>query len=198
MRPKLVLLTSALALAIGLGACGDSGGSDDAQLSSATGDDANGAAGSSALVQAGQTDLGEVLTTGDGLTLYAFTNDTAGVSTCEGACADAWPPLLVDSDALPAGLDPSVFSVVPRNDGTFQLAAANQPLYRFAGDEAPGDTNGQGSGGVWFAVAPDGQLIQGDGGAADSAGTAETGSQPAEDQGSDGQGSSDDDGGYGY
>jgi hypothetical protein len=34
-------------------------------------------------------------------------------------------------------------------------------LYRFSGDAAAGDTNGQGQGGVWFVVAPDGTLIEG-------------------------------------
>ena len=34
------------------------------------------------------------------------------------------------------------------------LKAGAWPLYRFAGDAAPGDTNGQGSGGVWFVVGP--------------------------------------------
>jgi len=33
------------------------------------------------------------------------------------------------------------------------------PLYLFSGDQQPGDTNGQGVGGVWFAVTPDGGLV---------------------------------------
>ncbi|MBV9358923.1 MAG: hypothetical protein JO023_25735 [Chloroflexi bacterium] len=40
----------------------------------------------------------------------------------------------------------------PRKDGTQQLTYQNQPLYHFAGDSQPGDTNGQGSGGVWFVL----------------------------------------------
>ena len=44
-------------------------------------------------------------------------------------------------------------------DGTMSKAG-DWPLYRFAGDQAPGDVNGQGSGGVWFAMAPDGTLIE--------------------------------------
>ena len=39
------------------------------------------------------------------------------------------------------------------------IAAGKWPLYRFAGDASPGDTNGQGSGGTWFAVAADGRLV---------------------------------------
>ena len=40
-----------------------------------------------------------------------------------------------------------------------QLKAGKWPLYLFAGDAGPGETNGQGSGDVWFASAPDGSLI---------------------------------------
>jgi predicted lipoprotein with Yx(FWY)xxD motif len=106
------------------------------------------------------TELGDVLVDGFGLTLYGFTKDADGTPTCEGACAEAWPPVLAESAELPAGLDPAVFSVVERPDGTFQLKAGKWPLYRFAGDEAPGDTNGQGSGDVWFAVDPADGLIK--------------------------------------
>lgn len=109
------------------------------------------------------TSLGDALVDEDGLTLYGFTNDVDGVPTCSDACADAWPALLVDGPDLPAGLDPDVFSVVNRTDGSFQLRAGVWPLYRFAGDAIPGDVNGQGSGDVWWAAAPDGSLIRGGG-----------------------------------
>ncbi|HYF11044.1 MAG TPA: hypothetical protein VEC09_01965, partial [Actinomycetota bacterium] len=33
------------------------------------------------------------------------------------------------------------------------------PLYSFSGDEAAGDTNGQGLNEVWYVVAPDGTHI---------------------------------------
>lgn len=104
------------------------------------------------------TELGDVMVDESGMTLYGFTKDADGTPTCQGDCADAWPPLTVDSAELPEGLDPAVFSVVERPDGAFQLKAGTWPLYRFAGDAAPGDTNGQGSGGVWFVVDPAGGL----------------------------------------
>lgn len=170
MRRMLVTLT--LAAVLGLAACGyDSNGTpgnDQAAAAGATASTATpgGAGGSAPVVAVGQTNLGQVQTDGTGLTLYGLTDDTDGVSTCNGGCAEAWPPVLVTGPDLPAGLDPSVYSVVPRDDGTFQLRAGVFPLYRFAGDEAPGDTNGQGSGGVWFAAAPDGSLIGGGSGSA--------------------------------
>lgn len=34
------------------------------------------------------------------------------------------------------------------------------PLYYYVGDTVPGDVNGQGLDGEWFAVAPDGKLVR--------------------------------------
>ena len=106
------------------------------------------------------TELGDVMVDAEGMTVYGFTNDGNGTPTCEGGCAEAWPPVVVDGDELPAGLDPNLFSVVERSDGTMQLKAGKWPLYRFAGDEAPGDVNGQGSGDVWFVLDPQAKLIK--------------------------------------
>ena len=75
---------------------------------------------------------------------------------------------------MPEGLYAAVFSVTERSDGTFQLVAGDWPLYTFAGDAAAGDVNGQGQGGVWFVVSPDGELNK------DAAGTESGGGdQPA-------------------
>jgi predicted lipoprotein with Yx(FWY)xxD motif len=105
--------------------------------------------------------LGQILTDADGMVLYGFTNDVDGTSTCTGGCADAWPPLIVDASLDLSTLpDTATFGLVDRGDGTMQLKAGDWPLYYFAGDAAAGDTNGQGSGGVWFVVAPDGSLIK--------------------------------------
>ncbi len=104
-------------------------------------------------------DLGTVLVGGTGRTLYGFTDDKDGTSTCVAACAAAWPPLTV-SGPLPAGLDPAVFSVDARPDGSSQLKAGKWPLYYFAGDGKAGEANGQGSKEKWFAVTPAGKLVK--------------------------------------
>jgi len=119
----------------------------------------------------GASALGDILVGPNGMSLYGFTNDSDGQSNCDGACADAWPPLLVDGVELPRGLDPQVFSIVTRSDGSFQLKAGKWPLYRFAGDGGPGEINGQGSGGVWFLAGPDGSLLKGESAAASMAGS---------------------------
>jgi predicted lipoprotein with Yx(FWY)xxD motif len=105
--------------------------------------------------------LGQILTDAKGYTLYAFMKDTAGTPTCTGDCATNWPAATTTSDELPAGLDAKVFSVVEAPGDIYQLKAGQWPLYTFAGDTAAGQTNGQGVGGSWFVVAPDGSPIKG-------------------------------------
>jgi predicted lipoprotein with Yx(FWY)xxD motif len=124
-------------------------------------------------VQVSGSPLGEILTDGDGNTLYGFTNDADGVPTCSGDCAATWPAHIVEGEpVIGPNLDPATFTLVDGVDGGTQLKAGKWPLYRFSGDAAPGDVNGQGSGGVWFVVAADGSLIKdtpsGDGSASSS------------------------------
>lgn len=56
------------------------------------------------------------------------------------------------------GVDQSLLSTTEITNGSVQVTYAGMPLYQFAGDAEPGDTNGQGSGDVWFVVSPKGQL----------------------------------------
>lgn len=96
--------------------------------------------------------IGTVLVGPTGMTLYTYARDTAGKSACTGGCAGAWPPLRATTvPALPAGFSGRV-TLIARDDGSQQVAYDGHPLYGFSGDSAPGDANGQGSGGVWFVV----------------------------------------------
>jgi predicted lipoprotein with Yx(FWY)xxD motif len=112
-------------------------------------------------VQVSDSQLGDVLVDANGYTLYAFTDDANGMSTCNGACAQSWPPLTVSADwTAGTGLDRAIFHTITRDDGQAQLVAGEWPLYTFAGDRQPGDVNGQGSLGKWFAVQPDATLVE--------------------------------------
>jgi predicted lipoprotein with Yx(FWY)xxD motif len=104
---------------------------------------------------------GEILTDGDGATLYVLTDDGDGQSTCTGDCAVAWPPVLAGSGFE---ADPEVAPLLTsftRDDGSEQLAIDGRPLYTFSGDQAEGDTNGQGVNDVWFVVSATGQPQEG-------------------------------------
>ncbi|MER5303303.1 hypothetical protein ABT039_28105 [Streptomyces lasiicapitis] len=105
--------------------------------------------------------LDPVVVNGAGFTLYRFDKDTAqpSKSNCSGACATTWPPVLVDPGGkiFVDGVKPSDVGVIKRDDGTRQVTVGGWPVYRFSKDLKPGDTNGQGVGGTWFGVTPNGQ-----------------------------------------
>ncbi|MFI6444144.1 SCO0930 family lipoprotein [Kitasatospora sp. NPDC050543] len=103
--------------------------------------------------------LGSVVTDGQGFTLYRFDKDTAKPpqSNCNGDCAKTWPPVMHEGSIAGAGIDSSLIGEVTRADGSRQLTVGGWPAYRYAKDAAAGDTNGQGVGGTWFALAPDGK-----------------------------------------
>ncbi|MBT2410356.1 hypothetical protein J7I94_07255 [Streptomyces sp. ISL-12] len=102
--------------------------------------------------------LGELVTDGDGRTLYRFDADTAEPpkTTCEADCATAWPPVAADDAIAGEGIDESLLGEVTRPDGTEQLTIGGWPAYRYAKDTAAGDVKGQGVNGKWFALAADG------------------------------------------
>ena len=119
------------------------------------------AAAGDATIALTTNDLGTMIVDADGKSLYAFTPDTAGTSTCYDECATNWPPLLADVGDLTAGegLDQSKLTTTDRTDGTKQVKYGDWPLYYFAGDAAAGDTNGQGVGTKWYVVDAAGALI---------------------------------------
>jgi predicted lipoprotein with Yx(FWY)xxD motif len=100
--------------------------------------------------------LGDILVDGKGMTLYLFTKDQVNVSNCNGGCAAAWPPLVVAAGQNPTAGDgvTGKLDAITRTDGSRQVTYNGLPLYYFASDSKPGDTNGQGVGGVWFIVHP--------------------------------------------
>jgi predicted lipoprotein with Yx(FWY)xxD motif len=49
-------------------------------------------------------------------------------------------------------LQASGAKTIQRPDGSLQLVMGKWALYYYAGDNAPGDANGQGLNGKWFAI----------------------------------------------
>lgn len=106
------------------------------------------------IVVARSPELGAFLTDRAGMTLYRFANDGPNQSTCEGECAANWPAFSPDGEpALALGL-PGTLATIVGADGGEQVTYDGMPLYYFAGDEAPGDVNGQGVNDVWSVVEP--------------------------------------------
>ena len=111
-------------------------------------------------ISSAESEFGTLLVDGDGYTLYTFDVDERGsnVSTCTGPCIEQWPAveeISVTSSSVSADLIGSF----ERSDGTIQATYNGWPLYTFAGDDAPGDTNGQGFNQVWWLIDAQGELI---------------------------------------
>ena len=56
-----------------------------------------------------------------------------------------------------------MLGVTRQHNGRRQVTYAGHPLYTFVGDEAPGDTSGEGLtkfGAVWYALAASGRTVE--------------------------------------
>src|SRR5215472_7023470 len=95
-RSRLRMPLAAAAAVVVVAACGCSSGDVGwrygAAPSRAPAPRAGGAAGGAVLALR-HTALGTILTTGRGLTLYAFEADHGTTSACTAACAATWPPV---------------------------------------------------------------------------------------------------------
>jgi predicted lipoprotein with Yx(FWY)xxD motif len=92
-----------------------------------------------------------ILVSTSNMTLYTFDGDQAGSgkSSCNGDCANNWPPLLVDVNATSYG----DYSIITRDDGKKQFAVKGKPLYFFIMDKSPDDRKGDPSpNGMWHVV----------------------------------------------
>jgi predicted lipoprotein with Yx(FWY)xxD motif/plastocyanin len=139
------------------------------------------ATGSGPTVVLGKSDqLGSFLVDPKGMTLYLFLKDSPNTSNCYDACAKSWPPLLADGSPVAGdGLDAAKLGITARTDGTSQVTYNGWPLYYFANDKQPGDTNGQNVKQVWFVISPAGEKVDGASGAAPTAMVMPTGTAAA-------------------
>jgi predicted lipoprotein with Yx(FWY)xxD motif len=150
-RPITFLAGAGLIALVALAAgCGSGGGATAATAPPKT------ATGAPATVGVASASLGQILVDSQGRTLYLFKKDTGTTSTCSGACAAAWPPLLVNGKpTVGSGANASLVGTTTRPEGKTQVTYNGHPLYLFAQDQKPGETNGQGVsafGAAWFAL----------------------------------------------
>jgi predicted lipoprotein with Yx(FWY)xxD motif len=125
------------------------------------------------------TPLGKVVVDSRGRTLYLFEADRKGKSACYGACAKAWPPVIVvGKPKAGPGARATLVGVVMRKDGKQQVTYRGHPLYRFFKDTTKGQVKGQGLdffGGEWYVLTPAGVKLEHeattDNSATDSGGT---------------------------
>lgn len=158
MKSRTVIWPAGLGLAVAvlLSSCGNDSGNNAADTTSKSDtDDA-----SQEQIMSAQSELGTILVDEEGKTLYIYTPDSPGKSTCEGGCLAAWPA--VPGDAIAGeGVDESLLGTIERSDGSTQTTYADWPLYYFAQDKSAGDVNGQGASNVWYVLSPEGAAIKG-------------------------------------
>ena len=203
MKRRIALLGTATVAGLTLAACGASGGDvakpkSDAQVPIAAKNGQQQAApaqnppaqnvpvagaqwkGWLVLSSAQNPVLGTSVVNGQGFTVYRFDKDTAKppVSNCSGACAKLWPPVKFTSKLKLNGIPRSAIGNIMTKDGICQATVNGWPIYTYAKDTAPGQINGQGVGGTWFAVAPDGTKAGGGKVPAQAGGSAGQGTDP--------------------
>lgn len=109
--------------------------------------------------------FGKYLTADEGRSVYMFTADSRGKSACDGACAQAWPPVMTSGKAKAAsGVNAAMLGTIKRQDGATQVTYNGMPLYYFTRDQKPGSTMGQNIdhfGGEWYLVSPAGTKLEG-------------------------------------
>jgi predicted lipoprotein with Yx(FWY)xxD motif len=150
-------------IALAVAACGGSGGGAATASSPPAPPTTATTPPQTATVRVANSSLGSILVDSTGRTLYLFKADVGSKSACSGACATAWPPLLVTGKPIAGtGLTASKLGTITRSDGSQQVAYNGHPLYRYVGDNKPGDVSGEGLtafGAAWFAVSPAGNQI---------------------------------------
>jgi predicted lipoprotein with Yx(FWY)xxD motif len=158
--PALLAAAAVALVALAIAGCG--GGDDQATAASAN----SNASGASSTV--GVTDvsgLGKILVDSQGRTVYLFEKDTGPKSMCSGACAQEWPPVTTSGKPSTGdGVTASMVGTTKRSDGTTQVTYNNHPLYRYAGDNNPGDASGQNLdffGAKWYVLSAAGDKVEG-------------------------------------
>jgi predicted lipoprotein with Yx(FWY)xxD motif len=110
--------------------------------------------------------LGPILVDGNGRTLYLFEADRKDISTCNGACASVWPPLIAHGTPVAAaGVNQSLLATTTRNDGSLEVAYNGHPLYYFVSDKQAGDISGEAItsfGADWYVLSAAGSKIDKD------------------------------------
>jgi predicted lipoprotein with Yx(FWY)xxD motif len=162
--PRRIALAAATALTAtaAISGCADIGGSDPysddiqpATVAPAHTDPGGRPAPTLTLSLARTKTLGWVVADGRGWILYRFDKDKGAPtpkSSCNGACAHKWPPVLWKGRPALKGISSVIVGKVKRADGSWQLTLHGWPVYRFAGDTRPGQWKGQGVGGTWHTI----------------------------------------------
>jgi predicted lipoprotein with Yx(FWY)xxD motif len=139
------------------------------------------------------TNIGYVLVNAQGYTLYWYSRDVkgSGSSACTSQCLSTWPAV-TGKPAVVSGIKLNgVLGWITRPGGIVQATYNGYPLYLYVGDNGPGDTAGNGVGGVWHVITGNvltSSVPSGTGGSSSSGGSGGSGSGGSGSGGSGGSG----------
>ncbi len=164
----------ALAATLGVAGCGSSGSNTGSESAGGPGgygggeksdasvkSPAGAESGVAVLTVSRARKAGPVLVDAEGFTVYDFHKDKGTTSSCYGACAASWPPVLTEgAPTAGEGAMASKLGTTERRDGTTQVTYAGHPLYTFVEDKKPGEANGNdvsAFGAQWYALKGNGE-----------------------------------------
>jgi predicted lipoprotein with Yx(FWY)xxD motif len=174
-RVWIPALGSLTAVALAVAGCGGSSGghasaygapstSNAAAAAPASGATAAANGSGAASITLAHSKLGKILVDSNGQTLYLWQADKGTASTCNGACAGAWPPLITQGAPIAGpGVLASKLGTTKRSDGTTEVTYNGHPLYTFVGDSSPGQTTGEGNqgfGAEWDVLSTAGNKVE--------------------------------------
>jgi predicted lipoprotein with Yx(FWY)xxD motif len=123
------------------------------------------------------TTYGDIITDGEGRSLYFFTKDVNGIAHCTEGCLLVWPVFYTEKVVLEEGSELSAddFDEITLDDDTKQTTYKGWPLYYYSSTadgniEATGNVGGDGVNDVWYVakesydlMVADAQLVGHDG-----------------------------------
>ncbi len=115
-----------------------------------------------ATVQLRHTNLGSILVSSSGRTLYEFTKDHGNKNSCAAisGCSAIWPSLKASGrPTAGSGVKASLLSTTSGKQVTY----SGHPLYTYSGDSGPGKTSYVGVkefGGTWYAINASGGTVK--------------------------------------
>ena len=163
-RYRVSSAAAILGVALLVAACGSSSSSSSKTSSAAPAATTPSSSTASSLsIGAAQGSGGMHLTGASGRALYLWVADSGDHSSCMGACAKVWPPVVSSTTpSAVSGVAAADLGTITRPDGTKQVTYKGHPLCYFIADKSAGTTHGQGSnsfGAKWWLVGPSGSAI---------------------------------------
>jgi predicted lipoprotein with Yx(FWY)xxD motif len=117
-------------------------------------------------VKLASTSIGKILVAKSNHTLYMFTRDKRDKDACVkvSMCTGTWPPYTTSGKPTAGpGVKSSLLGTIKLSSGRKQVTYAGHPLYTYAFDSGPKQTDYVGAsqfGGKWYAVSSAGKTVK--------------------------------------